>query len=56
MPSCGEARDVVLFGGAAHRVAVAVADAVADVDEIEMRVDLDDVDRRGRRRRGCRGC
>ena len=33
------------FGGAAHRVAVAVADAVALVDEIEMRVDLDDVDR-----------
>jgi hypothetical protein len=45
MPSCGDAGDMVLFRGAAHRVAVAVAHAVADVDEIQMGVDLHDVDR-----------
>ena len=41
----GDAGHIVLFRCAAHRVAVAVADAVADVDEIEMGVDLQDMDR-----------
>jgi hypothetical protein len=45
----GDALDVVLFGGAAHRVAVAVADAVAHVDEIQVGVDLDDMDRAARK-------
>jgi hypothetical protein len=35
---------MILFCRAAHRVAVTVADAVAHVDEIQMRVDLDDMD------------
>jgi hypothetical protein len=34
-----------LLRRAAHRVAVAVAHPVTDVDEVEVRVDLDDVDR-----------
>ena len=42
----GQPGDVRLLGGAAHRVAVALAHAVPHVDEVEMRVDLDDVDRR----------
>src|SRR5690606_5888089 len=40
-----QAADIALLGGAAHRIAVAVAHPVANVDEIEMRVELDDVDR-----------
>ena len=36
---------MILFGRAAHRVAVAVADAMAFIDKIEMRVDLHDMDR-----------
>ena len=40
----GEACDIGLFGGAAHRVAVAVTNAVADIDEIKVGVDLEDVD------------
>ena len=35
-----------LLGGTPHRVAVPLAHAVPHVDEIEMRVDLHDVDRR----------
>jgi hypothetical protein len=45
----GDALDVVLFGGAAHRVAVAVADAVAHIDEIKVGVDLDDMERATRK-------
>ena len=37
----GQPGDVRLLGGAAHRVAMALAHAVAHVDEIQMRVDLD---------------
>ena len=40
-----QAGDVRLLGRAAQRAAVAVADAVALVDEVEMRVDMQDVDR-----------
>jgi len=40
----GEAGDIRFLGGAAHRVAVAVSHAVAFIDEIKMRVDLQDVD------------
>src|SRR6185437_13813006 len=38
------ADDVPCLRGAAQRVAVAVADAVALIDEVEMGVDMDDVD------------
>ena len=37
--------DMILFGGAAHRVAVAMAHAMADIDEIQMGIDLQDMDR-----------
>ena len=40
-----QARNIGLFRRPAHRAAVAVADAVAHVDEIEIGVDLDDVQR-----------
>ena len=40
-----QAGDIRLLGRAAQRTAVAVADAVALVDEVEMRVDMHDVDR-----------
>ena len=41
----GQPGDVGLLRGAAHRVAMALAHAVPHVDEIQMRVDLDQVDR-----------
>ena len=40
----GQARHIVVFGGAAHGVAVAMAHAVALIHKIQMRVDLQDVD------------
>src|SRR3954452_22321045 len=41
----GQAGDVGLLGGPAHRAAVADPDAVALVDEVEVGVDLDKVER-----------
>ena len=42
----GDAGDVIALGRAAQRIALAVADAEALVDIIEMGVDMDDMDRR----------
>ena len=44
MPSCVNPVNVAQLGRAPERVAVAVADAVPLVDEVEVRVDMDDVD------------
>jgi hypothetical protein len=41
-----QAGDIRLLGRTAQRASVPVADAVAFVDEVEMRVDVQDVDRR----------
>ena len=50
---------MVLLGRAPHRVAMAVANAMPLIDEIEMRVDLHDMwirAMRSAKRRECRGC